>query len=98
MGKLVSISINMDVYPTKWVANEEKYRRVSNVHLLSDEDTYIAGVGGTTKQETLKLLRKEVNVLYESPLTMNYYHSERSTPSQQIIIFEKKCPVTSLEP
>lgn len=91
MGKLVSVSINNDLFRWECVGNE--YKRVTKLNLLNEEDTYIAGIGSTNRLDMLDILRKNVNVLYESPLTLNFFHKERTEPSQRIIIFEKKCPV-----
>jgi len=96
MGKLVSISISRDLFPSWW--NGNTYEKLNRISFLSEEDTYIAGVGLSTQENILRTLRNEVNILYESPLTLNLYHSERTKPSQRIIIFEKKCTTTRLVP
>lgn len=69
---------------------------------FSEEDTYITvvsrsdrAVGGLSLQEEgEQAIRSLFNIVYESPVCYNHFHSERQTPSQILLIFEKKesCP------
>lgn len=66
---------------------------------FSEEDTYVTVIscysspvgGGSLQDETHKAIKKLFNVLYEGPPSFNHFHGERRTPSQILVIFEKKC-------
>lgn len=65
---------------------------------FNDVDTYVAvisvhnnAIGGRGLQaEAEKAIKSIFNIIYEGPVAFNHYHYDRKTPSQKIIIFEKK--------
>lgn len=65
---------------------------------FNDVDTYVAVfsvynnvVGGPGLQaEAEKAIKRIFHIVYEGPVAFNHFHYERKTPSQKIIIFEKK--------
>lgn len=65
---------------------------------FNDVDTYVAvfsvynnAIGGPGVQaEAEKAIKRIFHIVYEGPVAFNHFHDERKTPSQKIIIFEKK--------
>lgn len=65
---------------------------------FNDVDTYVAVfsvyngvVGGPGLQAAAeKAIKRIFHIVYEGPVAFNHFHYERKTPSQKIIIFEKK--------
>lgn len=65
---------------------------------FNDVDTYVAvisvhndAVGGPGLQaKAEKAIKRIFHIVYEGPVAFNHFHYERKTPSQKIIIFEKK--------
>ena len=65
---------------------------------FNDVDTYVAVfsvynnvIGGPAlPSEAEKAIKRIFHIVYEGPVAFNHFHYERKTPSQKIIIFEKK--------
>ena len=65
---------------------------------FNDVDTYVAVIsvynnviGGPDLQaEAENAIKRIFHIVYEGPVAFNHFHYERKTPSQKIIIFEKK--------
>ena len=65
---------------------------------FNDVDTYVAvfsvhnnAIGGPGLQaKAEKAIKRIFHIVYEGPVAFNHFHDERKTPSQKIIIFEKK--------
>lgn len=64
---------------------------------FSSKDTYVTvvstyhnAVGASVQATGEKAIKRLFNIIYEGPVAFNHFHHERKSPSQKIIVFEKK--------